>query len=93
MKNVDCDIYINQLLKFFETNPNELKVLIGNLDKNIFFKKIKDKVYQNLSSGEDYILTKNQMLDIIVNIFKEKKDLKEVEQGFWRTKFGDICIN
>jgi hypothetical protein len=71
----------------------EKQFLIDKNVKNIFFKKIKDKVYQNLSSGEDYILTKNQMLDIIVNIFKENKDLKEVEQGFWRTKFGDICVN
>ena len=37
MGNVDCEIYIRQLITFFENNPNDLLILIGNLQKEEFY--------------------------------------------------------
>lgn len=93
MRNVDCEIYISQVYRFFETNPKELKTLIGNFSKEIFFDKIKEKVYKNLESGEDITLSRSQLIDIIVDISNQKQQKNPVEPGFWRTKYGDICIN
>ena len=36
MKNVDIEIYLNQLINFFENNPNDLMTLIGDLQKDDF---------------------------------------------------------
>ena len=43
MKNVDAEIYLNQLIAFFEKNPNDLIDLIGELKKTKFYKRIKEK--------------------------------------------------
>ena len=47
MKSVDVDIYVSQVVRFFETNPNELKMLIGDLNKDDFFTKIREEAYKN----------------------------------------------
>ena len=31
--NVDCEIYISGFITFFEKNPEDLKNLIGEMDK------------------------------------------------------------
>jgi hypothetical protein len=93
MKSVDVDIYVSQVVRFFETNPNELKTLIGNLNKNDFFDKIKEIAYENFKKGEDVTLTKSQIIQIVLDIFNEKQEETLVEPGFMRTKYGDICMN
>ena len=41
MGDVDVDIYINQLISFFNKNPNDLIDLIGDLLKESFYKKVR----------------------------------------------------
>ena len=41
MANIEKELYLSQMMKFFEENPNELKTLIGECDKALFFDKIK----------------------------------------------------
>ena len=43
MKNVDIEVYISNLINFFENNPNDLLVLIGTLQKDDFYKKLKER--------------------------------------------------
>lgn len=93
MKSVDVDIYLSQVVRFFESNPKELKTLIGNIDKNDFFDKVKETAYKNFKKGEDVTLTKKQIVEIILEIFNEKQEKSPVEPGFMRTKYGDICMN
>jgi len=38
MKYIEVDIYMNQLVSFFEKNPNDLISLIGELQKDDFYK-------------------------------------------------------
>ena len=61
MKNVDAEIYLNQLIAFFEKNPNDLIDLIGELKKTKFYKRIKEKVYENVENGLELILTQQQL--------------------------------
>jgi len=94
MKNMDVEIYISQFITFFEKNPNELISLIGQTDKDEFFGKVEAQCYKNLEKGEDVEITRNQILDILVDIHKDEiKTKKVVDDIFIHTKFGDICMN
>jgi hypothetical protein len=94
--NVDVEIYLNQFFSFFEKNPNSLIELIGGLDKNIFYNKIKEQCYINLNKGEDVAITRSQIIEIIGNLFKNQKNETIVEKTnrlFQDTKFGLIYLN
>ena len=94
MKNMDVEIYISQFITFFEKNPNELISLIGQTDKDEFFAKVESQCYKNLEKGDDVEITRNQILDILVDIHKDEiKTKKVVDDIFIHTKFGDICMN
>lgn len=95
MKNIDVEIYINQLIKFFETNPNDLMSLIGNLQREEFFSKLKDKCEQNLLEDKDITLTREQIIDVVLDLklrdtSKKENDISKIVQ---KTKFGDIILN
>lgn len=93
--NVDCEIYISGLINFFEKNPNDLKNLIGNLDKEKFYMQLRIAVYQNFDKGEDIVLTQQQILDILVKFHGESKreNIKEVLVPIHKTKWGDFNLN
>lgn len=96
MKNVDAEIYLNQLIGFFEKNPNDLIDLIGQLRKNTFFKKVKEKVYENLENGLELILTQQQLIDIVVSMYDDtKKTVKpiEIKTPVIKTNYGIIWLN
>ena len=93
MSNVDIDIYISQIISFFEKNPNELFILIGDLDRDFFFKMIKEVAQENHNKGEDINLTRSQMIDIVVKMHKEIKEQRVVNVVFMETPYGDICLN
>jgi len=89
MKNADVDIYVSQVIRFFETNPDELKLLIGDLNKDDFFMKIKELSLKNHQEGQDVNLTRKQLIDIVVQMNKKI----EVKDGFMHTIYGKICLN
>lgn len=98
MKHIECEIYISQLITFFETNPNDLINLIGDIHKDLFYDKIKKTCYDNLESGNDYVLTKEQILEIVVDLKLPQlkivaESVKVVENIIQRTKWGDIILN
>lgn len=97
--NVDAEIYLKNLFGFFENNPDQLKSLIGELDKDKFFSKVRDKVYSHVEEDkEEFILTKKEMIDIIKNLFDESSELTEeksfeIEAQFMKTEFGLFSLN
>ena len=96
-KNVDCEIYISQLVTFFEKNPNDLIDLVGNDKKDSFFQLVREYVYENLNKGEEITLTNQQLIDIVLKINNQKKESKtlsyEVLVPYIKTKFGEIILN
>lgn len=93
--NVDAEIYIKNLYHFFDTNPDQLKILIGDTSKNKFFEKIKTRVYKHVDTGEEIELTRQEMVDLIYELFTETNLLgKKVERTpFMDSDYGPICLN
>jgi len=70
--------------------------LIGNLNKEIFYERIKILSDKNYSDNGDAALTKKQMVDIVVDMFNEVNkpvEEKKINSIFLDTKFGQICLN
>lgn len=98
MKNIDCEIYLSQLISFFENNPNDLMLLIGDLQKDDFYKKLKEQCYKNAKESDDHIISKQQMVDIIIELkipqLIEETNPKNVVNGVvQKTKWGEIILN
>jgi len=95
MKNVDVEIYLSQLISFFDKNPNDFIDLIGSENKELFYEKVKEQCYKNVKNGEDATLTRNQLLEIAFSIKNKDKDktVKVIDGVYQNTKFGKICLN
>lgn len=95
--NVDVQIYYKKIIDFFENNPNQLHVLIGDMSKEIFYTKIKSKVQENFLNGSDYELSKKELASIVFELFQEtnyKPETKiEIEAKFVQTKYGIFSLN
>lgn len=96
-KNVDCEMYISQLVTFFEKNPNDLIDMVGDSKKESFFELIREYVYGNLEKGEEIILTNKQLIEIVLKLNETKKESKtysyDVLVPYIKTKFGEIILN
>lgn len=88
MENIDVEIYIQQLKKFFKDNPTDLNSIIGDLSSDLFYQEVKNQAIINLDRGEELQLTQKQILNIVVKLSRVKKN-----PLFLDTKFGQICLN
>lgn len=88
MENIDVEIYINQLKKFFKENPTDLNNIIGDLDSELFYDEVKSQAISNLEKGDDVQLTQIQVLNIVVKLSRTKKNPLFID-----TKFGQFCLN
>ena len=96
MNNVDIDIYVNQLITFFDKNPNDLIDLIGNLLKESFYEKVREQCVKNSEIGDEVSLTQKQIIDIVVELKKVKSidyDKTKLYSIVQETKFGSIFLN
>jgi hypothetical protein len=88
MKNPDIEIYLRNLINFFTNNPNDLTDLIGKSNMPTFYEKLRKVCEKNYLNGDDIVLTRKQMMDIIYEMKKPK-----IKQPFQETKYGIICLN
>jgi Ca2+-binding EF-hand superfamily protein len=96
MSKIDVDIYVSQMIRFFDSNPKDLFTLIGDMEKEIFYERIKQQSLQNYDDNGDASLTKKQMVEIVANMYNEiHRPVEEevISTIFLKTKFGDICLN
>lgn len=94
--NIDVEIYVKSIIDFFEKNPNDLSDLIGVLKKERFYDLIKDAAYKNFDDGIDYVITQQQLLDIVVSMFDEvntPKTIVELKVPVLKTSYGFIWLN
>ena len=96
--NVDVEIYINNIVKFFKSNPNDLLNLVPKEKEDEFYDKIREVAIENADKGEDAPLTQKQIIDICVVLNgktpKEDKVVEEkLESYIMGTKFGPIFLN
>jgi hypothetical protein len=98
MKNVDCEIYIKQVISFFENNPNDLMDLIGEVQRNEFYDKIRERCEKNVNEDIDYVLTRQQMIEIVLELkapelHEKLNPILEIEGFVQKTKWGEIILN
>jgi len=96
MKNVDVEIYMNQLIGFFENNPNDLIQLIGTLQKDEFYQKLRSRCEKNVEEGLDLVLTREQIINVVVELkIPEIVDQKNqyLDKIIQKTTFGEIILN
>ena len=97
MKNIDCEIYISQLITFFEKNPNDLMQLIGDGQKEEFYDLLRTQCEENSKKG-DHVISKDQMIEIVLKlkmpeIMNIEESKETVESYVMRTKWGEINLN
>jgi hypothetical protein len=93
MGNIDCEIYISQLVTFFENNPNDLMTLIGDVQKKQFFDKLREQCEKNSKNGGDHIISRDQMIEIVLSLKIPEITEESVESYIQITKWGDINLN
>ena len=94
MGDVDVDIYINQLISFFNKNPNDLIDLIGDLLKESFYKKVREQCIKNSEVGDEVSLTQKQIIDICVTLNgKDSVKIEKLDKSMMETKFGILFLN
>jgi|688.fasta_scaffold85751_2 hypothetical protein len=91
--NIDCEIYIKNFVTFFNNNPNDLRNLIGDVQKDIFYGKVRDMVHKKCDEGEEYILTQQELLKILVDIHNQYSKPKDPEPYVQMTNFGPLFLN
>lgn len=84
--NVDIEIYLSGLVKFFKDNPKDLLSLVPKDKENDFYLMLRKYSCDNHEKGEDYILTRNQILEICVQL----NDPKKVSQGTKLIKIDEL---
>jgi hypothetical protein len=93
--SVDVEIYMNNIIKFFRENPNDLLNLIPKNKEEEFYKKVRETATKNYDKGDEVSLTQPQMIEVCVEInrTKEQKIEKSVSHLFVKTKIGEYCLN
>ena len=90
--NVEIEIYFRNILNFFETHPDQLVTLIGSINKEKFYDKVKHAAQENFEKSQEPELTRKQMVDLIWELhIEETKKLKR--NPFVSTEYGTICLN
>lgn len=89
--NVDVKIYIAQIKKFFDDNPTDLGNLIPLNLKEQFYDKVKVAAVSNSDDGKEIPLTRQQLIDICVELNGSPK--KKGESIFVETNFGKLFLN
>lgn len=89
---------MNNIVKFFKSNPTDLLNLVPKDKEEEFYSKIREVAYENIEKGEDAPLTQKQMINICVILNgktpKEEKVVEEkLESYMMDTKFGIIFLN
>jgi len=92
--NVDLEIYINNFIKFFKTNPKDLLNLVPKEKEQDFYRKIRERASLNLEEGLNVVLTQKQIIEICVDLNKNIKSNEIIETTVFKyTPFGFICLN
>ena len=75
--NVDIEVYLSGIVKFFKDNPKDLLSLVPKEKENDFYLMLRKYSCENHENGEDYVLTRNQILEICVQLNDPKKVLQD----------------
>jgi len=75
--SVDVEIYMNNIIKFFRENPNDLLNLVPKNKEEEFYKKLREEAFKNYEKGEEVNLTQKQIVEICAEIHGKLKRKSE----------------
>ena len=92
--NVDIEIYISNVIKFFKKNPKDLLNLVPKDKEQDLYDRIRRVAEKNFTEGKDVVLTQKQIIEICVELNNKKiEPEKQDNKIFVHTPFGEICLN
>lgn len=92
--NVDVEIYLSNLIKFFRENPKDLASLIPVIKEKEFFQQIREQAIENLNEGKEIVLTHKQLVQICVKLNNPKVKSEYFDpRVFVKFKDSFICLN
>ena len=71
--SVDVEVYLSGIIKFFRENPKDLLSLVPKDKEEDFYSMIRKYSFTNYENGDDYVLTRNQILEICVQLNEKKR--------------------
>ena len=90
--SVDVEIYVSNIIKFFQQNPSDLLNLVPKGKESDFYLKVRETALKNYEDGKEVALTRSQMLEICREI-NTKVPKISVEYPHIHTKYGIISLN
>lgn len=90
--SVDVSIYMNNIVKFFKENPDELSSLIPKNKEDDFYKRIEEIATLNSEKGNEVALTRKQLINVCLELNNVSKS-QDNNNIFQKTNFGIICLN
>ena len=93
--SVDINIYMAQFKGFFDKNPEQLKLLVGDVNPEKFFDGVRYIVEEN-SKEDDKPLepTRKQLINLILDLNGGTKETVEKRLiPFMEHHMGSICLN
>ncbi len=95
MSKIDIDIYMNNFTGFFKKNPDQLNILIGKIEPELFFSEIKKLTEKNLEDDKEIAPTRTQIIELLIklNINKTESELSKVVKPFMEHHMGKINLN
>lgn len=93
--SVDVEIYMNNVIKFFRENPNDLLNLVPKDKEEFFYTKIRQAAFENYEKGEDVNLTQSQIVGICseINQYNKKTNEEVSKNAIQKTNFGYLFLN
>jgi hypothetical protein len=91
--NVDVKIYMNDIKKFFDSNPKDLANLVPTERKEDFYIKVEERASENLEEGKDIPLTRQQLIDICVELNGSPQKVEDRIPYIFNSEFGKVFLN
>jgi len=92
MGDLEIEIYMSNFRTFFEKNPKQLVQLIGDVDPERFYKKVRKIVEKNTEDGKQTEPTRQQMIDLILELNGPPSNLEKLMPTMSH-HMGLICLN
>ena len=84
MKNIDIEIYITNLISFFDNNPNDLIDLIGSLQKEEFYDKLRkrsEKLQRDLDEIDERISQNTSKFENMSKSISDTSSISKIKQA------------
>lgn len=92
MGDLEVEIYMSNFRTFFEKNPKQLVQLIGDVDPERFYEKVRRIVEKNVEDGKQIEPTRQQMIDLILDLNGVPSNLEKLMPTMSH-HMGLICLN